>query len=422
MRSLTLAYERGDFRRSVTIAASPPAAVTRHGFAFTLELAPASSGRPPSRFPRTPRSPGSAFARREPRGGLEESTSRSRPSSRRGWPRAPVLQAEDPALAARTARASAISARFACAPTSPSGATLPAAGLPWFMALFGRDSLITSFQALPYLPGLAATTLRVLAARQAQVRDDFHEQEPGKILHELRFGELTARRRATPLTVFRHRRRDAAVPGPARRVPPLVRRRRARAGARAQRPCGPGLDRRTAATATAMDTSSTNAATRHRPGQPVLEGQLELDPVRRRHARAGPIATCEIQGYVYDAQRRSARLAREVWDDEALADAARAARRRPPRALPPRLLDARARLPRARPRRRQTPSRQPDLQHRPPAVVGHPRRRARQPPPPSGCSTSSSTPAGASAPSARARPATTRSATTPGRSGRTTTR
>jgi len=38
-----------------------------------------------------------------------------------------------------------------------------------------------------------ATTLRVLAARQAEVRDDFHEQEPGKILHELRFGELTAR-------------------------------------------------------------------------------------------------------------------------------------------------------------------------------------------------------------------------------------
>ena len=78
-------------------------------------------------------------------------------------------------------------------PDLAQGATLPAAGLPWFMALFGRDSLITSFQALPYLPELAATTLRVLAARQATRRDDFHEQEPGKILHELRFGELTAR-------------------------------------------------------------------------------------------------------------------------------------------------------------------------------------------------------------------------------------
>ncbi len=79
------------------------------------------------------------------------------------------------------------------------------------MALFGRDSLITSFQALPYLPELAATTLRVLAARQATERDDFHEREPGKILHELRFGELTASGQR-PHSPYRQRRRHAAVP------------------------------------------------------------------------------------------------------------------------------------------------------------------------------------------------------------------
>ena len=93
--------------------------------------------------------------------------------------------------------------RCACIRISSSGATLPAAGLPWFMALFGRDSLITSFQALPYLPGLAATTLRVLAARQAEERDEFHEQEPGKILHELRFGELTASWGAAAFPILR---------------------------------------------------------------------------------------------------------------------------------------------------------------------------------------------------------------------------
>src|SRR5262249_47038539 len=71
------------------------------------------------------------------------------------------------------------------------GASVPAAGLPWFMALFGRDSLITSYQALPFVPELAATTLRVLAARQGRVVQEFREEEPGKILHELRFGELT---------------------------------------------------------------------------------------------------------------------------------------------------------------------------------------------------------------------------------------
>ena len=69
--------------------------------------------------------------------------------------------------------------------------SLPAAGLPWFMALFGRDSLITSYQALPFAPELAATTLRVLAAKQGRTIDRFREEEPGKILHELRFGELT---------------------------------------------------------------------------------------------------------------------------------------------------------------------------------------------------------------------------------------
>ena len=59
------------------------------------------------------------------------------------------------------------------------------------MTLFGRDSIITSYQALPFTPELAETTLRVLAARQGKEVDDFRDEEPGKILHEIRFGELT---------------------------------------------------------------------------------------------------------------------------------------------------------------------------------------------------------------------------------------
>src|SRR5207253_3277325 len=69
--------------------------------------------------------------------------------------------------------------------------SLPAAGLPWFMALFGRDSLITAYQALPFQPHLARTTLEALTHWQAKERDDFHDAEPGKILHELRLGEPT---------------------------------------------------------------------------------------------------------------------------------------------------------------------------------------------------------------------------------------
>jgi glycogen debranching enzyme len=67
-----------------------------------------------------------------------------------------------------------------------------AAGVPWFAALFGRDSLIASFQTLALNPSLARGTLRSLAARQGQVECADNDEEPGKILHELRSGEMTA--------------------------------------------------------------------------------------------------------------------------------------------------------------------------------------------------------------------------------------
>jgi len=65
-----------------------------------------------------------------------------------------------------------------------------AAGLPWFATLFGRDSLITSLQTLAFNPAIAEGTLRLLADHQGQELDEFRDEEPGKILHELRTGEL----------------------------------------------------------------------------------------------------------------------------------------------------------------------------------------------------------------------------------------
>jgi glycogen debranching enzyme len=67
---------------------------------------------------------------------------------------------------------------------------VPAAGLPWFVALFGRDSLIVSLQTMLVYPDFARGALDVLGAYQAQERDDYRDAEPGKILHELRYGEL----------------------------------------------------------------------------------------------------------------------------------------------------------------------------------------------------------------------------------------
>ena len=67
---------------------------------------------------------------------------------------------------------------------------VPAAGLPWFVALFGRDSLIISLQSAIVHPGFAAGALAVLAKWQAHERDDYRDAEPGKIHPELRRGEL----------------------------------------------------------------------------------------------------------------------------------------------------------------------------------------------------------------------------------------
>ncbi len=67
---------------------------------------------------------------------------------------------------------------------------VPAAGVPRFMTLFGRDSLIASLQNILVYPYFARSTLKALASLQASARDDFRDAEPGKILHELRQGEL----------------------------------------------------------------------------------------------------------------------------------------------------------------------------------------------------------------------------------------
>jgi glycogen debranching enzyme len=318
--SMTLAYEHGTFRRSVTLASSSAATVTRDSFAYELELAPGEEWS--TCFTIAPRAEqrGVQFAHRESRGSIEDVRVRRATELETWLAGAPTLRADDPALL-RTYRASLSDlGALRMHPDLARGATLPAAGLPWFMALFGRDSLITSYQALPYLPELAATTLRVLAARQATERDDFHEQEPGKILHELRFGELTASGQrphspyfgsadATPLFLVlldeyhRWTGDDALV-------------RELESHARAALawietsgdPDGDGF----------VEYECRNTAT-GLVNQCWKDSWNSIQFADGTLAR-GPIATCEIQGYAYDAQRRSARVAREVWNDPTLAD------------------------------------------------------------------------------------------------------
>ena len=317
---LVLDYERGSFRRSVTISASEPAEVTRNGMTFTPTLARGEQWTVTLRIRPYAAQPGTRFTARHVSGDYDE-VRQAKDAELDTWlSGTPVLEAQDAALR-RTYRASLSDlAALRLQPDLSKPATMPAAGLPWFMALFGRDSLITSFQALPYLPDLAAATLRVLAARQAVTRDDFHEQEPGKILHEERFGELTATgvqphspyfgsADATPLFVVlldeyhRWTNDDALV----RELEPHAR----------------------AALAWMRDSGDADGdgyveywrrnTTKGLINQCWKDSWDSMQFADGTLAQ-GPIATCEIQGYVYDARRRGARLAREVWGDAAFAE------------------------------------------------------------------------------------------------------
>lgn len=316
---LVLGYDHDDFHRSLNVASTRPASITRSGFLFVLELGPGEEWS--TTFTITPSDSIGGSSRGAIRGQEEM---RRRGAAKAGeldrWlAAAPVLESDDPDLA-RTYRAS-LADLGALRMRAEHGltATLPAAGLPWFMALFGRDSLITSLQTLPYEPELAATTLRVLAARQAAERDDFHEMEPGKIPHELRFGELTARGErpyspyfgsadATPLFLvlldeYRQWTGDAA----------LVRELEPNARAALDWIAGSG-DR----------DGDGYVEYERRNGACGLVNQCWKDSwdaiqFADGSLARGAIATAEIQGYVYDAQVRAGRLAREVWGDPVLA-------------------------------------------------------------------------------------------------------
>lgn len=102
--------------------------------------------------------------------------------------RVPRVEADSLVLSATLARSQKDLDALALADPAKPEDVVVAAGAPWFMALFGRDSLLTSSMALAVDPGLAVGTLRALARYQGRGTDPLTEEQPGRILHELRVG------------------------------------------------------------------------------------------------------------------------------------------------------------------------------------------------------------------------------------------
>ncbi|GAA3777338.1 glycogen debranching N-terminal domain-containing protein [Plantactinospora mayteni] len=195
---------------------------------------------------------------------------------------------------------------------------LPAAGLPWFLTIFGRDSLITAHQSLGFGPRLARGTLQALALNQGSQLDDFRDEEPGKIPHEVRSGELTrigvkphspyfGTADATQLWLillseyWRWTQDSPFVLG--------LRRSAYQALGWIDRygdPDGDGY----VEYATRSPEGLGNHCWRDSPDGVIFsDGRMPTLP----------IATCEIQGYTYDAKLRMAELADGPFDDPPLA-------------------------------------------------------------------------------------------------------
>ncbi|MEV6736419.1 glycogen debranching N-terminal domain-containing protein [Streptomyces sp. NPDC051104] len=314
-------YRRGEWRSCTRVTAEPaPDGVEETGtgarrLVWTLELEPHSSAelslrvaaRPhgAAQDPVVPASPAAAnhqLLRLE--GEFMEGI-----AFPTGWPE----------LATACARGLSDLAALQVPAMGPDGEELrvPAAGAPWFLTLLARDALLTSLFVLPYRPEPAAATLPALAAAQATEVAAGSVAQPGKIVHEVRHGELAHFGQvpygryygsvdATPLFLvllgaYVEQTGDTAM---ARRLEP-----HARAAIGWMLDHG-GLTSRGYLVYRADQGGLANQNWKDSPG-----AICSADGSRP----TGPVVAAGAQGYAYDALRRTAHLARTVWEDEVYA-------------------------------------------------------------------------------------------------------
>ncbi len=317
---LVLGYRREQFVRETLITASAKADIDEHGLSFAVHIEPHGEWTTSLDVVTVLVGFGENHEEMANGHGGPQARSKMKRSLEKLGEAVPRLSCDWPSLQATYRRSLVDLAALRFFPITLPGQALPAAGLPWFMTLFGRDSMIVSYQALPFTSELAKATLRALAEQQGTRVDDFRDEEPGKIMHEMRFGEMTAFEErphspyygsadATPLFLILLDEFERWT-GNAELVRQLEMEARAaltwidKYGDRN----GDGY----------VEYSRRNKET-------GLENQCWKDSWNSILFADGtlsrlPRATCEIQGYIYDAKMRCARLARKFWNDSELAD------------------------------------------------------------------------------------------------------
>ncbi|MFG1953361.1 glycogen debranching N-terminal domain-containing protein [Micromonospora sp. NPDC048830] len=318
---LRFIYKREKFRRGTFVSSSAPALVDDGGMTFDIRLEPRESWQtelhvqPVVHGP--PRGVGDAETvwaayRRRPKRKLRQDLER--------WlDEMPELVCDFAPLQTAYERSLVDLAAMRYSSLSDPNPIFTA-GLPWFMTVFGRDSLFISLQTLPFAPKLTRPILRLLALLQGRKLDDFREEEPGKIIHELRYGETVAFEEqphspyfgsadSTPLYIILLDEYEQWTGDS-----DLVRlyERDARAALRWIDEYGDLL-------------GNGYISYQRRNTRNGLENQCwkdSWDSISYRDGRLPdlPRATCELQGYAYDAKVRGARLARECWNDPEYAD------------------------------------------------------------------------------------------------------
>jgi len=319
---LVLRYQRATFARETWISATAPAEVDETGFTFTVTVPPhgewsteldvvVSEGCPDG-------SPGGPVGiRGQGRRRVREDMAHGLAKWRQ---RVPTVECDWEAVGQIYRRCLTDLAALRFTTLTMPGRALPAAGLPWFMTIFGRDSIFTSLQALPFTAELASTTLLALAERQGTRIDDFRDEDPGRILHEMRYGELTAFEERPHSPYY------GSADATALYVVLLDEYERWTGDTKLVR----GLEQAARAALNWIDEyadiqGNGYVSYQRRNAKTGLENQCWKDSWDSISYRNGdlpgfPRATCELQGYAYDAKIRGARLARQVWQDAAFAD------------------------------------------------------------------------------------------------------